>query len=138
MPTLEQCTTSISLARPRFGGHRVTASVGLRLSGIPFEGVPLRRVKSEAGGAERFSKRCGFRGRRGRGSDIMNIRWAIAVVVGIAFAAVPVGVAWADTVDYPPSAPTVALLLSSAPCDANVSANGDDWQPGSTIDLTRH
>src|SRR5438477_231863 len=66
----------------------------------------------------------------------MNIRRAIAVLVGIAFAAVPVGVAWADTNDYPPNSPTVALLLNSAPCDANVSVSGDHWQSGSTIDLT--
>jgi len=68
----------------------------------------------------------------------MKVRHAIAAVVCAAFVVVPVGVASADDPDYPPNAPTVQLLLNSAPCDANVGVTGANWQPGSTIELTLH
>src|SRR4051812_29714154 len=67
----------------------------------------------------------------------MKIRLAVAALMGVAVAVMSVGVASAVE-DYPPNAPIVQLLVSSAPCDSNVGANGNNWQPGSTVTLTLH
>ena len=62
----------------------------------------------------------------------MKIRLAIAALVGAVILA-PVGMAWAD---YPPSAPTVQLLSSSATCGDTVGVTGSNWMPNTFVDLT--
>jgi len=66
----------------------------------------------------------------------MNFRHVVAALVGVAFAVVvPASAAWAD---YPPSAPTVQLLVTTGTCSDTIGVTGSNWKPGSTVTLELH